>query len=270
MSRNHHITLRFDPYGIFIKSATPVGLYARKKWLGRKDDGPYQRAFDNTVGSLLEGQLPNGSWNRSFIDTVRRLFGLHLTIRYATDPINRALDWLFHELMTADQQEGQPELDLEGLPFVQGGLHPLHRGMALFLATVFGRENDPEVVALYHSLSQRILEDEGIWDRSGDVSNMLRALVVHPVYAKTNATARIAEGLSDIQEDSGIWAGSFPFYMTVNALAHLDTPPAEKQLEKAFVLLSRTQNQDGTWGSTEAEWNTFLVVHAMRNKKILR
>lgn len=263
------MTIRFDPYGIFIKSATPVGLYARKKWLGQENDAEWQRTFDNTVGSLLEGQLHDGSWNGSFMDTVGRLFGLHLTIRYATDPVNRALDWLFHELMTVDQQKDQGALDLDGLPFVQGGLHSLHRGMALFLATVFGRENDPEVIALYHGLSQRVLEDEGIWDKSGDVSNILRALVVHPVYAKNSATASIVEGLSKIQEDSGAWAGSFPFYMTVNALAHIDTPSAEKQLGKAFVLLSRTQNQDGTWGDAETEWNTFLIVHAMRTKKIL-
>lgn len=263
------MTLRFDPYGIFIKSATPVGLYARKKWLGQENDGECQRAFDNTVASLLEGQFDNGSWNTSFIDTVRRLFGLHLTIRYATGAIHQALDWLFDELMTADQQEDQTLVDLDGLPFVQGRLHSLHRGMALFLATVFGRENDHEVIALYHSLSQRVLQDGNIWDNSGDVSNIFRALVVHPIYAKSSATARIVEGLLKIQEDSGIWAGSFPFYMTVNALAHLDIPSAEKQLEKAFVLLSRTQNQDGTWGNAETELNTFLVVHAMRNKKIL-
>ncbi|MBP1749851.1 MAG: hypothetical protein H6Q52_2390, partial [Deltaproteobacteria bacterium] len=44
---------------------------------------------------------------------------------------------------------------------------------------------------------------------------------------------------------------------------------ADRQLKKAFMLLSRTQNEDGTWGAADKEWNTFLVVHALRNKKML-
>jgi hypothetical protein len=57
-----------------------------------------------------------------------------------------------------------------------------------------------------------------------------------------------------------------PFYQTVNALAHLDSEDADVQLKKAFKHLSRTQNLDGTWGRSQKEWKTFLVVHAMRRK----
>jgi hypothetical protein len=73
-----------------------------------------------------------------------------------------------------------------------------------------------------------------------------------------------------LQGSSGSWPGSFPFYQTVNSLAHLEFPLAEKQLEKAFASLAGTQNKDGTRGDAEKEWNTFFVVHALRNKKILR
>jgi hypothetical protein len=44
---------------------------------------------------------------------------------------------------------------------------------------------------------------------------------------------------------------------------------AEKQLEKAFLRLYKTQQTNGSWGETESEWNTFLAVHAMRNKGLL-
>ena len=264
------MTLRFDPYGIFIKSTTPLGLYARKKWFGQENDGEWQRVFNNTVASLLEGQLHNGSWDGSFIQTVRRLFGLHLTIRYPTEAIDRALDWLLDRSIKADEQEDQAMADLDGLPFVKGNLHFLYGGMTLFLSTIFGREHNLEIKVLYENLSKQVLQDSNLWNNHGDINNILRALVVHPVHTESSATASIVEGLSKIQKDSGIWAGSFPFYMTVNALAHLDLPPAEKQLEKAFALLSRTQNQDGTWGNTEKEWNTFLVVHAMQNKKVIQ
>ena len=30
-----------------------------------------------------------------------------------------------------------------------------------------------------------------------------------------------------------------------------------------------SQNDDGTWGSADKEWQTFLVVHALRNQGIL-
>ena len=29
------------------------------------------------------------------------------------------------------------------------------------------------------------------------------------------------------------------------------------------------QNEDGSWGQTECEWNTFLTVHALKNKGLL-
>jgi hypothetical protein len=41
---------------------------------------------------------------------------------------------------------------------------------------------------------------------------------------------------------------------------------AEEQLEKAFRRLFKSQNADGTWDETEPEWNTFLAVHALKNK----
>ncbi|MEI6154662.1 MAG: hypothetical protein WCQ90_11300 [Deltaproteobacteria bacterium] len=58
----------------------------------------------------------------------------------------------------------------------------------------------------------------------------------------------IVEGLSKIQNNSGTWADTLPFYQTVNALAHLNLPLADRQLEKAFSLLVHTQNEDGHLG----------------------
>jgi len=54
-----------------------------------------------------------------------------------------------------------------------------------------------------------------------------------------------------------------------NALAHLDLPQAENQLQRAFRYLAKSQRPDGTWGTDQPEWNTFLVVHALKNKNIL-
>jgi len=38
---------------------------------------------------------------------------------------------------------------------------------------------------------------------------------------------------------------------------------------KALMILSNTQNVDGSWGDEDREWNTFLVVHALKNKACL-
>jgi hypothetical protein len=35
---------------------------------------------------------------------------------------------------------------------------------------------------------------------------------------------------------------------------------ADRQLERAFLLLEKTQNPNGAWGDTQKEWNTFLII----------
>jgi hypothetical protein len=68
------------------------------------------------------------------------------------------------------------------------------------------------------------------------------------------------------QKASGAWVRGVPFFQTVNALAHLDSPEGDAQLRRAFRRLSKTQKRDGTWGGAQTEWNSFLAVHALRNK----
>ena len=263
------ITLQHNPYRTFITSATPVGLYARQKWLGQEKDRDWQAAFDNSLKSLLEGQLQDGSWGGSFHQTVKRLFGIHLTLRHPSDNIIRALDWLINQTKYTKAKRYLTVDDLRGLPFVPGNPHFLYPGITLFLAAIFGLNNTPEIMTQYEKLSRHIIQNSSILDNHGDRNNILRALIVHPEYSQSGATVSIVECLSKIQDNKGIWTDPTPFYQTINALAHLNLPLADKQLEKAFMLLSQTQNPDGTWGSTDQEWNTFLAVHAMRNKKIL-
>jgi len=40
-------------------------------------------------------------WDRSALRTIQRLFGLHLTVRYQTEDIERALDWLIEKASEA-------------------------------------------------------------------------------------------------------------------------------------------------------------------------
>ncbi|MBP1749525.1 MAG: hypothetical protein H6Q52_2064, partial [Deltaproteobacteria bacterium] len=251
------ISLTFDPYACFSTSTSPAGLYARQKWLGQEKDLRWRADFDECAALLLHGQLRNGSWDSSFIRTAKRLFGLHLTIRHPTKEIERALDWLLDQIEDPHENTIVSDSDLNGLPFVTGDPYPLNEAMALFLSTIFDRAGDPRIVARYQELSYRALHGPDGWGDPSDMSNFLRAFVVHPLYAKDPATIQVVESLSRVQDNSGIFPEAIPFYQTVNALAHLDLPVADRQLKKAFMLLSRTQNEDGTWGAADKEWNTF-------------
>jgi hypothetical protein len=140
---------------------------------------------------------------------------------------------------------------------------------ALFLATIFGRGDNPAVLALYQWLSQEGIKNKGRWFDGASSHNIFRAMVVHPKFARDKATTLAVEYLADLQDDTVAWENGLPFYQTLNALAHLDLPQAEAQLEKAFKRLFESQNSDGSWSRSEPEWNTFLAMHALKNKGLM-
>jgi hypothetical protein len=106
-------------------------------------------------------------------------------------------------------------------------------------------------------------------DTWSDISNALRSLIVHPDYAEDPATAALVGHLGEIQDPSGRWPDPMPFFQTVNAIAHLRLDSAHRPWIKALAILTDTQNVDGSWGDEDREWNTFLVVHALKNKACL-
>jgi hypothetical protein len=267
--------LRYDPYQVFRFSKTPVGLYARQKWLGEVDRPQWKIDFKETVAALLADQLPDGSWQHATIETIKRLFGLHLTVRSSTAQIDAALTWLLGKIALQAEKIHVGVKDvtdiatLEGLPFIKSRPDMFLTGAALFLSTIFGRENDPDVLACYQWLSSEGIKNQGRWFDEASSHNILRAMVVHPVFATDKATVLAAKHLAELQADAGGWDYDLPFYQILNALAHLDLHQAETQLEKAFERLFEKQNKDGTWSQSEPEWNTFLAIHALKNKGLL-
>jgi hypothetical protein len=258
--------LRHDPYQIFRFSKTPVGLYARQKWLGEAETPQWRIDFKETVAALFADQLPDGSWQHASIETIKRLFGLHLTVRSPTAQIDAALAWLLGKIdLQAEKihvgvEDVTAGATLEGLPFIKSRPYMFLTGAALFLSSIFGHQTDPDVLALYQWLNEEGIKNKGQWFDEASTHNVLRAMVVHPVFAKDKATALAVEHLADLQTETGTWDHDLPFYQTLNALAHLELDQAEKQLEKAFVLLFEKQNSDGTWSHDEPEWNTFLAI----------
>ena len=267
--------IRYDPYQIFRCSKTPVGLYARQRWLDEVETPQWKADFDETNTSLLAHQLPDGSWRQNALTTISRLFGLHLKVRSPSDQIGRAIAWLLdkielsagdiHVTVTIDADRNA----LKGLPFTPGRPDMLLTGATLFLASIFECQDDPAVVNLYHHLCRVAAGKTGFWHDVASSHNILRALVVHPLFSKDEATEALVARLAERQTSDGNWGPDLPFYQTLNALAHLDLPVAGAQIDPAFRRLSLTQNTDGTWSRSEPEWNTFLAVHALRNKGML-
>jgi hypothetical protein len=269
------MNLRYDPYQVFQSSKTPAGLYARQKWLEEEESPQWKIDFQETVTTLLADQLPDGSWHHAPLATIRHLFGLHLTVRSTTAKISAALTWLLdqiniqHEKIHAGGEDFANEADLKGLPFIPSRPTMLLTGAGLFLASIFGRESDPAVLSIYQRLSDQGVKSNGRWFDIASSHNILRAMVVHPGFAKDRATELAVEHLADFQAERGDWGKDLPFYQTLNALAHLNFSQAHPQLEKAFERLFKTQNSDGSWGRIQPEWNTFLAIHALKNKRLV-
>ncbi len=267
--------LSYNPYRIFRSSKTPVGLYARQKWLDEAKTDQWQLDFDETVSSLMAEQLPDGSWQQSILATIEHLFGLHLTARSCEPRIDAALDWLLSRTNLQTNEKDllggpvSPEATLVGLPFVSSQPVMFLAAAALFLASIFGRDKNQTVLAKYRWLSAIGEKNRGHWGDQASSHNIFRAMVVHPNYSTCRATVLAVEFLANLQSSAGSWGIHLPFYQTLNALAHLKLTQADKQLEPALQWLYDNQNSDGTWSQTEPEWNTFLAIHALRSKKLL-
>ena len=267
--------LRYDPFQVFGGSRTPAGLYARQKWLGEADTPVWQTDFQKAVEQLFADQVPDGSWQQTTMATIIALFGLHLTVRSADGRIEDALNWLFDKMQRVAGDVGSwngsevEAAELRGLPFVSSHPQMLLTGATLFLCSIFNRQSDPAILAVYQRLQKDDLIKENLVRDVASMHNIFRALVVHPLYAHEALATEAVDIYSGMQKENGEWGTRLPFYQTVNALAHLNSPESEAQLERAFSRLLETQNENGTWGRQDWEWNTFLCIHALKNKGLL-
>ncbi len=267
--------LRYDPFQIFKSAKTPASIYARQKWLGQHNKDQWQTDFNSATARLRDGQAADGSWNQSIPQTIDHLFGLHLTIRESNTEIDKALDWLLAQTVQGrisdrlQKKETRTEPVLTHQPFVTGRRDGLLLGACLFLSSIFGRSQDPQILSLYRMLNKDAAEDRVFWKDMTCFNNILRAFVVHPKYANKRAAQLAVDRLAALKTPKGDWGNQVPFYLNLNALAHLSLPGVDNQLEGAFRHLVETQKPDGTWGTDQPEWNAFLVVHAFKNKNKL-
>jgi hypothetical protein len=273
---DHFSYLKHYPMNVFYSSNTPIGLYARQKWLHQEDTLAWKNDFRETADSLFAGQLPNGSWDDSLLTTAHRLFGLHLTVRNINERIVKVLEWLLLQEVFLEketnlhmQSEKVFTQNLQNLPFSHGCFKHFAECAILFLATIFGKEHDARAIHVYEMLRINGEEKEEKWCTWSCSYNFLRAFVVHPRYRESKPVRLFLSRLEEVQKADGSWPIQIPFYQTVNALGHLNLAQSDELLKRAFRGLIEKQNRDGTWGRTQKEWNTFLVVHTIKRKSFL-
>jgi len=257
------------PYTIFKSSPTPAGLYARQKWLDEAGTAGWQADFSACVAHLRQGQSADGLWAGSALETIHRLFGLHLTQREPDALTDKGLDALLQMATKRRGSDNAPVVSpdrLHGLPFAAAARPSVILPAVLFLAAIFGRAFDPVVRKRYEEMAADLTAEAPAGQPPEALHNRLRALVVHPDFVGHPATASLVDWLAGRQTPQGDWGAEIPFYPMLNALAHLDTPAAHRQTERAVAHLVHHQNPDGSWGKQDRQWCTFLAVHALRNR----
>ncbi|MCF8117108.1 MAG: hypothetical protein K9K33_11985 [Desulfarculaceae bacterium] len=251
--------LKYGPLAFFGSSTTPAGLYARQRWLG--GDAHLAADMKKRVSALNKGQGKDGSWGNSPLETLGRLFGLHLTQREPDRTVERGLDWLLPRALAPGGCGPAPRAarEMHGLPFAPSRAKDFWPAAALFLAATFGRGADPAVAGGLQHINKRLAGERGLgWGAAG---NLLRALAVHPRFQRGRGVGAFLDRLAG----AGQWPRGLPFYRSVNALAHLPGRRAAALLEPCWPRLERTQAADGWWGRTDREFKSFLVVHALKN-----
>ena len=119
-----------------------------------------------------------------------------------------------------------------------------------------------------HQLIARWLDDHEDEEREDFAvdEQYFACLCVHPVYAGEAASIKLVPGWPRAERPGSAEA---VFFVTLNTLSRLNSETAHRLWLRAIPLLETTQRKDGTWGLHDHEWNTFLVVEALKNKKCL-
>jgi hypothetical protein len=263
--------LRYSPYAIFEDSQSPAGLYARQKWLNQGETETYRADFVATVAKLRSAVIHPGSRPERILEQLYRLFGLHLTVRNADRFIETALNEVIGENKARSPQTEIVLIPdrISGLPFAATCWEFFIGPASLFLAAIFGKATDPGVDPIYAQLAANVAESVAFRRNAAAMHNALRALVVHPDDRFRPAIRSAVSWFASKQTPHGDWGAKIPFFQAFNAMAHLSMPEANAQFDKALKHVIEGQSRDGTWGSADKEWQTFLVVHALRNKGIL-
>ena len=262
--------LKYSPYQIFVNRKTPASLYARKKWLGEEEADNWKKDFREAVEIILGKKI----WDeKNTLSVLRKLFDLHLTVREENPEIIDAVEKL---LLKSEIIFNKKDISIIGeeeignLPFAEGESYSIIPAAALFTAAVFNQDKNPLSEKLYTTLIDFSREAGEGGSLRIFRHNLFRALAVNSRYSDNPETGRILKMLISSQSNKGDFGGRLPFYQAVNAAAHISSNDSDILFKKALPLIVKSQNPDGSWGKGDSrERNTFLTVHALRNKSVI-
>jgi len=278
--------LKFSPYSVFKNSKTPHGLYARTQWMG-ESTARVKGTVERLVSSICQGQLDNGSWDNSVIKTAENLHTLSLLAPRRLSVGRKAVDWLlekdyppmvhisgdrspytglFFKLSREDVKQVYGRKDLL---FNRGCSGFVKTGAALYFSGIFGREEEKRVANAFRSLDKVLEIRCGRWCSPACSNNILRAYTSHPKKRNSAQTRKALRHMEEIQTEGGTWKGTPFFYHTFSTVAQSDLASARRQIKRAMARVLRSQNRDGTWGRTNKEFNTFMVLNGLDQQGIL-
>ena len=278
--------LKASPYKVFEKSKTPYAIYARKHWMGESSKS-LKDLTDSLLESILKKQNPNGSWHDSVVKTVEYLYILSLLAPRRTRAGGGAVDWLLEKsepLVVRISGDGSPYTGLpfkvghedvrqiytrRDLPFHQGCSGFFKTGAALYFSGVFDRADDERVAVAFKSLDKALQIRGGKWCNVACSGNILRGYVAHPRKRNSSQTKEALRYMEQIQTRAGGWKGTPFFYQAFNTIAQSNLPSARRQVKRAVERIARSQNRDGTWGRSDPEFNTFMVLDALHRQGVV-
>ena len=268
--------LKIDPLNYAAGLESPIGIYIRReifKHEPKSDAALKKRLYDQTVAD----QSIDGSWSQLFVRTANNLWNLALLGCEAEEKsVKKALGWLLsiqkseyrgHPGFFSSPNRKDPSL-MRSTTYGEFG-----PGCSIFYQTtyavhlfhIFGLHNNENVQTTVRSYLDFW---NPRWCGAWCTINVLRILIEHPLSAESKQVNSGLEHLAGLQTKTGTWRG-FPFYHTLHALSRTRHTVAKKQLERAFPIVIRRQNKDGSRGRKERETETFLVLDSLKNAGVM-
>jgi hypothetical protein len=276
MMMNTKDELKFDFLDHVVDMKSAIGIYLRRevfKKESRTDPILKKKLYEQTVAD----QSADGSWNQLFVQTANNLWNLALLGCDAKDrSVKKGLEWLLS--IQRQSYRGYPGFFLSSNrkdpslmrstlygEFGPGCTICYQTTYAVHLFHIFGFGNTSQVKTAVNSYLQFWRPN---WCGTWCNLNVLRMLIEHPLSRESKQVKDGLEYFAKKQTKTGAWK-AYPFYHTFHALSRVKHVMAKEQLEKAFPLIIKRQNKDGSWGRKEHETITFLVLDALKNAAII-
>ncbi len=254
---------------------SPIGVYLRRSIFKEisKADAVLTGRFYERIAAEQSG---DGSWGQMFVYTANNLWNLALLGYEAKDEsVKRGLEWLLsiqkHQyrgflgfFLSNNREDARMMRSTFYGEFGAGCTVFYQTTYAVHLFHIFGFDANRQVQTTIESYLQFWKPD---WCGSWCTINVLRVLIEHPLSMESKQVEKGLKYLSERQTTTGAWK-KFPFYHTFHALSRTRHLSARRQLRRAFPMVAKRQNKDGSWGRKGKETETFLVLDALRNSSL--